>query len=310
MPPPPNPPPWAGHVAAQCPRCLLVVPDPSRGCPRCGYPPPQASLPQSAVPPSYAPAAPWPYGAPAPQPPPAAYHPGLPPGLTAAQRKRLMPGPGTWWVRLAGSDTKVGLVFLAVGFLGVFLQQMVGLLLAVGDPILAILPQVVFGAPVFEEAFKFGLALALAGALRARHLALRIPLALLIGAGFGLFEHYSTYPEEDLQGFVWRVAFHAFSPSLSMVGYEVLAGDSHPATRWGATLAAAFVHYLNNFGAVLIAIGSAVARADDATAEAVGMTMSITLVLAIVVLHVILPLAPAAYRAVARLPVRFLARHI
>jgi len=217
----------------------------------------------------------------------------------AKRDKRAMPGPETWWVRFAASDLKVGAVFLVVGFVAVFLDQM------------SLLLQLVVGAPIFEEAFKFGLALVLVGALGVRPLAARLAVAWLIGAGFGVMEHYWGYSMETALGFGARVAFHGLSCGLSMLGYWALSWpQAHPATRWGSTILSAFIHYLNNFGAVVLGIGAAIAGASDAQAEVLGRSYQAVMLGLLLLGYLLVGLMPSVYQAVARVPVRFIARHV
>lgn len=113
-------------------------------------------------------------------------------------------------------------------------------------------------APVFEEAFKFGLALALvaglaAGRARGVVLALRIAVAWAVGVSFGLAEHAFIYSDESDLAFLLRVLFHGLATGLSMSAFSILEGRVAPARVWLCLAPAAFFHYAGNAGGVMLA---------------------------------------------------------
>lgn len=116
--------------------------------------------------------------------------------------------------------------------------------------------QVVFGAPVFEELAKFGPALLAATLLRTRSNWVRLPLAWLSGAAFGVMEHYVTYAAEPLWVYVERVAFHGGATGLSMLVYGAVERIPDVRARWGTTLPATLLHWAFNFGAVVLGLAS------------------------------------------------------
>lgn len=139
--------------------------------------------------------------------------------------------------RLARNATTFALVLLGVGFFAVFIKQ---------APIHL---QIVFGAPVFEEFFKLGLALLLSAWMR--FLVLRMVAALGVGAGFGVLEHFVTYSDEPFSLYMGRIAFHAGATALSMASYHVLESVPDVRARWASTLWASVLHYVNNSFALL-----------------------------------------------------------
>lgn len=116
--------------------------------------------------------------------------------------------------------------------------------------------QIVFGAPVFEEFAKLGLALFVAVLLRARSLWITLPLAWASGAAFGVFEHFSTYVEEDLASYIGRVAFHTGATGLSMLFFHAFLDFSDVRARWAATAPATLFHWANNFAALMLGLTS------------------------------------------------------
>lgn len=142
-------------------------------------------------------------------------------------------------VRAAATPLRFALVITAVGWGGILFQA-------------GLLQQIVFGAPVFEELAKFGPPLALVVLLRARSLAIRLPLAWLAGAAFGVMEHYVTYAEEPIYVYAGRVAFHAIAPGLSMLTYGALESFGDVRARWAATVPATLFHWANNFAALVL----------------------------------------------------------
>jgi len=163
-------------------------------------------------------------------------------------------------VKAAATPVRFALILFLVGWAGIIFQR-------------GFLQQVVFGAPVFEELAKFGPPLLLVSLLGIRSVWLRLPLALLSGAGFGVFEHYATYAAEDAVMFAERVTFHAVSPALSMLTWGALEDLPDVRARWAATIPATLFHWANNFLAVVLGIGSALAGLD-AYAEPVGVAVA------------------------------------
>lgn len=140
---------------------------------------------------------------------------------------------------LPSTPSKHGALLALAGFAAVFLDQA------------PFLYQLVLGAPIFEELFKFGLALIATAALP--RLWARLPAALLIGAGFGVMEHFVSYSAEPTSVLVGRIAFHGLSTGLTMVVYEAVRRRSvHD--LWWAPVPSIFIHYLNNAGAIVLGV--------------------------------------------------------
>lgn len=155
--------------------------------------------------------------------------------------------------RTALTPRRFALVLFLVGWTGILFQA-------------SFLQQVVFGAPVFEELAKFGLALLVAALLGAQALWARLPLAWASGAGFGVLEHYTTYPEEPALGFASRIVFHAAATGLSMLSYHAFERMPDVRARWASTAAATLFHWANNFGAVVFGVASLVVHDAEAGA--------------------------------------------
>lgn len=181
-----------------------------------------------------------------------------------------------------------GIVF-GFGFFAVFVRQ--------AD----LFTQIILGAPIFEEMVKFGLALLISLAiewvaggfmLRSwRHpgwLGLRLPIALAVGAGFGIMEHAFTYSSESRSSYVWRTLFHALATGTSMIVFHAVLLSRDVRTRWLAVLPSVFIHYLNNYAALVLGIGS-LAIAPLATAASV---WSMALVVSLGVMAVAFLVAP------------------
>jgi len=209
-----------------------------------------------------------------------------------------MPGAATWWVRLATQEARFGLVFLLVGFIAVFLSPM------------GFLAQVLMGAPIFEEAMKFGLAVLLTSHPAARTLWLRLPVAWLVGAGFGVMEHYLTYPSEPDWLFAERCAFHGLSTGASVVLHRVLVGHPEPALRWGSTIPSVVLHYLNNLAAVVIGLSTLIEGGGEAEVLERSAWLPFAILPPLAALHLVAPVARRPMAAFVRPFVRFLARHI
>ncbi|MFA5942950.1 MAG: hypothetical protein WC876_00615 [Candidatus Thermoplasmatota archaeon] len=151
--------------------------------------------------------------------------------------------------RLSRTDLRLALAFFVAGAVVVFLNQM---------PFLA---QVLIGAPLFEEAFKLGLALLPCAALKVRWLTIRLPVALVVGAGFGLLEHALSYSTEDDVILYGRMAFHGLSTGLSMLVLHGLGGGGRRLLL-ATTLPSTFIHAANNTAAVELALLSIVVPLD------------------------------------------------
>ncbi|MHB8634587.1 MAG: hypothetical protein ACYDBQ_11620 [Thermoplasmatota archaeon] len=204
--------------------------------------------------------------------------------------------PVTWWHRLGQDDLKLGTTFLVVGFIAVFLRQA------------GILAQILVGAPVFEEAFKFGLAMVIVARLPTRSLALRLPAAWLVGASFGVFEHSFSYPDEGMASLAVRTLFHGLSTGLSMVAHRVLSGSPPVEGRWGATLPSLVVHYLNNFLALVASFS--LAFASPATFSLVADLIQSTCLALLGAGYVGVTLGAERFRRIANAVVAWLARYV
>lgn len=144
--------------------------------------------------------------------------------------------------RAAATPLRFALVLFLVGWAGILFQA-------------SILQQVVIGAPVFEELAKAGPPLVAIALLRLRSLWLRLPLAWASGTGFGVMEHFVTYPDEPLGLFVDRVLFHALAPGVSVLVYGAIEWLPDPRARWASTLPATLLHWINNFAALVLGLG-------------------------------------------------------
>ncbi|MBI4393278.1 MAG: hypothetical protein HY556_05705 [Euryarchaeota archaeon] len=114
--------------------------------------------------------------------------------------------------------------------------------------------QLVFVAPIFEEALKFGAGLFIVTALRIRSPPFRVVLALFPGAAFGIFEHYLTYSTEEPLIYFFRIAFHSGTAALAMAMWCALEPLPTWRHRWLSTLPGTLIHALNNVYALLVAI--------------------------------------------------------
>ena len=151
--------------------------------------------------------------------------------------------------RWTSTELRIAMCLFVAGLVAVFVRQM---------PFLA---QVVVGAPIFEEAFKLGLALLPWAALKVRSLAARLPTALAVGAAFGVFEHHFSYSGEPLQFYATRTAFHALTCAVSLLALHTLH-DADSRLRPAAIAPSTFVHAFNNTMAVVIGVaGGAFAEA-------------------------------------------------
>lgn len=119
-------------------------------------------------------------------------------------------------------------------------------------------------APLFEELFKFGLALFLVSWMPSNNpavLGVRIVAGWLVGASFGWMEHTTVYNTEDDLGHALRVTFHGVAVGLSMATYTVLERSPRIGLRWYATCVSTTCHWLVNafalpVGVVALAVGS------------------------------------------------------
>ena len=168
---------------------------------------------------------------------------------------RPRPPPEPHFVeRAAATPMRFAFLLFALGWGGILFQA-------------GFFQQVVFGAPVFEELAKLGLALVVATTLRIRTLWITLPLALASGAAFGVMEHFLTYAEEDLVTYVGRVAFHAGSTGLSMTFYRAFDGFHDVRARWAATAPSTLFHWANNFAALALGLGSLLWSGAGAVAQ-------------------------------------------
>lgn len=191
----------------------------------------------------------------------------------------LPPSHRSLFVAAAEHPVRFGLALFALGWIGILIQA-------------SFLQQVVVGAPVFEEPAKVGLAIALVSWLRMRALWLRLPLALAFGAGFGVFEHYSTYAAEDVSTWGLRTAFHAASTVLSMAAFSALEPAPDVRIRWASTIASTLLHYANNF--VSLVLGFVAIAIPLADVVATGWGVMATILLAVATIAVVL--RPEAFR--------------
>lgn len=199
-----------------------------------------------------------------------------PPGAPA-------PPPGTaarLFHELARRPAVFGAVLFVLGWFGILVQD-------------GFLRQLVIGAPLFEEPAKVGGAIVVATLLGMRSLWTRLPLALAFGAGFGVFEHFVTYAEEDAFTFASRIAFHAFSTGLNMASFDALQGHHDARLRWFATAPSTVFHYANNVGALLLIVASLAVAA----AEVAGLVWTWAMTGSTLATMVAVAARPAAYRA-------------
>lgn len=134
-------------------------------------------------------------------------------------------------------------------------------------------------------------------------LAWRLVVAWMVGLSFGLLEHWLSYSGEPQGELLLRLLFHAASPGLSMALFHVLEPGANTSLRWMSTSAASVLHYLNNAGALLIAV--ALSAAGIATV--VSATLSgLLVVLAIVLQPIVLTNRQSVRQVLARLGARLL----
>ena len=191
--------------------------------------------------------------------------------------------------RVSRTDLRLALSLLVLGFVAVFVRQMP-------------LPlQIVFGAPLFEEMFKLGLALLPCAALRVRLLVVRLPFAFASGAGFGFLEHFVTYSDETGATFYGRVAFHALTTVLSMLVLHGLSSSGPRRRVLACTLPSTLVHAANNTAAVELSLLSFVAPAF--AGETVGLGVAGLFLVVLVVAFTSWPVWHKAYE-------RLVERHV
>lgn len=137
--------------------------------------------------------------------------------------------------------TRMGVVLFLLGLFAVFVEQA------------PFLYQVILGAPIFEEFLKLGLVLLLLGWTQwlPGGVVIRALGALAVGFGFGVLEHVTTYPDEGAWSYGFRLAFHALTPLLSVLTLAVLQPLKDTRVRFLALVPSVFLHYVNNYAAVL-----------------------------------------------------------
>lgn len=162
---------------------------------------------------------------------------------------------------VVATPMRYGLVVFALGWASILFQR-------------SFLQQLVVGAPVFEELAKLGPPIVLVTLLRARSPLVRVPLAWLSGAAFGVFEHAFTYAAEDPSIFAGRIMFHGGSAALSMVVFTAVEGAVDVRARWVSTAASTLFHWANNFSAVVLGLGSLLVPILDTVAT--GLSLGIT----------------------------------
>ncbi len=197
--------------------------------------------------------------------------------------------------RVAAQPWKFAAVVFGFGFFAVFIRQA------------NIFFQIILGAPIFEEMVKFGLALLIStallwiiGAARLRDwenpwwLAIRLPIALAVGAGFGWMEHYTTYPSESDWSYFWRVMFHGLATGTSMIAFQVVLPSRDLRVRWLAMVPAIFLHYVNNYGALVLGVSSLVIPGLATVAGILSNAVVITLLLLVLTMLLVPRLARQA----------------
>lgn len=185
--------------------------------------------------------------------------------------------------RMTRTDLRLAAALSVAGFVAVFVKQV-----PVGG-------QVVFGAPLFEEFLKVGLALLPWAALGVRSLWLRLPTAGLVGAGFGALEHYVSYSSEP-QAFVFgRMFFHGLTAGLSMAVLHGLQGTDRRLLLL-CTMPATFLHAANNSAAVSLALAAFVLPLDDAALEQASLAVAGGMLAALALLCLSWPFWMPRYR--------------
>lgn len=197
------------------------------------------------------------------------------------------PGEPGLAVRWASRPLAFGASLFLLGWLGILIQR-------------SFLQQLVVGAPVFEEFAKFGLALVVVQALRAKHVVARLPYAWLSGLGFGVLEHFVSYGGEEWLTLVIRAGFHAATTGLSMAAYSIVEPLPEVRARWLSTLLSTVLHWSNNFGVVLaLVVGVFIPLSDQ-----VVLGWSVGLIVAAVGLTLAMVGGEATFRARAESEIR------
>jgi RsiW-degrading membrane proteinase PrsW (M82 family) len=166
------------------------------------------------------------------------------------------PGYPSFLAWASTGSVRFAAVLVGLGFWGVFVNQLYPFFALLSE--YSFLLQLVVGAPVFEEMFKFGLALFLVSPLgglpRLVVLPLRLVVAAAVGLGFGAFEHWFSYPDEDSASLLGRLVFHCAATTLSMAAFAGLEPVADTRVRWAATVPASLVHYGNNAFVIPVAL--------------------------------------------------------
>lgn len=181
---------------------------------------------------------------------------------------------------LAARPVHFGTILFVLGWLGIAFQR-------------GIFHQIVAGAPLFEEPAKVGGAIVLVALLGLRSPLLRLPIAALFGAGFGVMEHFLTYAEEDVLGLAVRIAFHGLSAAASMAAWSALEPDPDARLRWAATIPSTLLHYANNFVALVLGLSSVLLPWLSTLATA--WSIAVTVILGATL--VLIALRPEPFRA-------------
>ena len=185
--------------------------------------------------------------------------------------------------RTALTPLRFSLVVFLVGWAGILFQA-------------SFLHQVVFGAPVFEELAKVGLALVVAHALRLRSFGVRLVLAWASGAAFGILEHLTTYSDEEAWLYAGRVVFHAGTAGLSMAFYQAFERMEDVRARWATTVVPTLLHWANNFAAVVLAVASLALP----VADVVSLAWATLVTACVLVLTAVALASPERFRATSR----------
>jgi hypothetical protein len=159
------------------------------------------------------------------------------------------PPSASFFARVSAKPIAFGPLLFAIGWIGILFQR-------------GFLHQLIVGAPIFEELAKLGLALFVVAILHARGIALRLPFGWASGALFGVFEHVTTYADEEPLFLGLRIAFHAASCGLAITMYTVLERLPDTRARWASTAISSALHAANNIGALALAVVSLVAETD------------------------------------------------
>lgn len=190
--------------------------------------------------------------------------PSPPPGVPIVYQQlptQWAPVEEPWLDRMTRTDLRLAVTLSVAGFVAVFVKQV-----PVGG-------QIVFGAPLFEEFLKVGVALLPWAALGVRSLWLRLPTAGLVGAGFGVLEHYVSYSTEPQAFLFGRMLFHGLTAGLSMAVLHGLQGTDRRLLLL-CTMPSTFLHAANNSAAVSLALATFVLPLDDAAIEKISLSVA------------------------------------